>query len=442
MLNPAITIKPFEFYWSGLGVTPGTPADYRLARTFYQKELRDARSVDDRGGMIRALCGLGYVSLALRQFKEADGYAGESLKLAEALSDYVSTGYADNLLGDIAYAQAKMEDANLFYRRGWAAYARVGEKKGEAWSYTHIGNAARGLGDLDAALEMYGKSAGLIETMEEPSALVWNKNWMAMANGWTGRYREAFDIYREVFDLYRSRHDIRGQAWTLELLGNLKLAGGEDEEAEKIFRQARALFPDQGGDPQGAGWHHYHIGTVYLFRKNYEDAKDEFHKALTFFKPSNDALGQAAAFANLGEIACLQRKHPEAQENLKQGMELVLTGPGKELLPDLLTGLAQWFKNQGEDKKAFSLFIIALSHPACCHQTKDKLISLAAELEPGFTYDPDDKRLLWVKDTDLGEVAKSWLVSLGKKTSWKEKENPISKRKKTKKVSSKAREKK
>lgn len=414
MLNPAAAIKQLDFAWSGLGIATGTPVDYETAKVLYQKELRDARYVNDRSAMLWAQGSLGHILIRLKQFKSAQQYVSECLKAATEMNDYAAVGYANNLLGDIAFAQGKMEDANLFYRRGWDAYAKIGEEKGQAWSYTNIGNSAQGMGDFDTAAKMFGKSLELIERMNDPRALAWNKNLLGSVGWATGRYDEAWKNYQEALKLYQTSQDVRGQAWTLDLMGNLKLAMKNDEESEKLYRQARSLSSSLGDDPQGTAWHHYHMGAIYLFRGDLDDAKDEFDKALGVFEGLKDTLGQAATLTHLGEIACRKNKSKPALDYLKRDVELILSGKSNPLLVDALAGVAQLLKVQGEDKKAISLLMVALSNPTCRQQTKDRMVSIAQELETSFTPGEVDKGFRWAKGADLEEMAQGWLNSLSK----------------------------
>jgi tetratricopeptide (TPR) repeat protein len=439
LLNPATAVKQLEFAWSGLGIATGTPVDLEAAKTFYQKQLKEARVVKDQNATTWALASLGHILIRMKDFKDARRYVSESLELADELHDYAALGYVNNLLGDIAYGQGLMEDANLFYRRGWDAYARIGEEKGQAWSYTNIGNAAQAMGDFNTASQMYRKSIELIEKMDDPRALAWNKNLMGSVGWAIGSYEVALKTYEEALELYRLKDDMRGQAWTLDLMGNLKLAMHQDVEAERLYHQAHTMSGAEGTDPQGMAWYRYHMGAVYLFRKNVDEAKEEFTKALQIFEHLQDTLGQVASLTHLGEIACTQGKFKEAQSQLKHGVQLMLAGQSNPLLVDLLTSVAQLLKGQGEEKKAISLLMVALSHPTCRQQTKDRMVSLAKELQTDFTPSEVDKGFRWAKGADLEEMANGWLVSLGMGTEPKEKEKRIkTKKPQAKKTSVKA----
>jgi len=420
LLNPATAVKQLEFAWSGLGIATGTPVDLEAAKTYYQKQLKEARVVKDQNATTWALASLGHILIRLKEFKEARRYVTESLEMADELSDYAALGYINNLLGDIAYAQGLMEDANLFYRRGWDAYARIGEEKGQAWSYTNIGNAAQIMGDFKTATQMYGKSIELIEKMNDPRALAWNKNLLGSVGWAVGNYGDAWKNYESALELYHSNNDLRGQAWTLDLMGNIKLAMKQDVEAERLYNQAHIMAGAEGTDPQGMAWHRYHMAVVYLYRKDVNEAKDEFNKALQIFEHLHDVLGQVAVLTHLGEIGCLQGKYKDAQNYLKNGVQLMLAGQSNPLLVDLLTSVAQLLKGQGEDKKAISLLMVALSHPTCRQQTKDRMVSLAKELQTDFTPSEVDKGFRWAKGADLEEMANGWLTSLGAGTAVKE----------------------
>ena len=175
------------------------------------------------------------------------------------------------------------------------------------------------------------------------------------------------------------------------------------------------------------------MGAVYLFRASLDDAKDEFEKAYRIFEAQKDSLGQAATLTHLGEIACKKNKNQQAQEYLKQDVKLILSGKSSPLLVDALAGVAQLLQVQGEDKKAISLLMVALSNPTCRQQTKDRMVSIASELETSFTPGEVDKGFRWAKGADLEEMAQGWLNSLTLETVKKDAAHKSAKKKPAKK---------
>src|SRR5579872_7064683 len=96
------------------------------------------------------------------------------------------------------------------------------------------------------------------------------------------------------------------------------------------------------------------------------------------------------------------------------------------------------------------LLMMALNHPTCRQQTKDRAVSLALDLKSKFSADETEGILQWAKASNIEEVAASWLSSgaslslTGRKKGKREKapRRPRRKGKAKPKISRKSRKKK
>jgi len=91
------------------------------------------------------------------------------------------------------------------------------------------------------------------------------------------------------------------------------------------------------------------------------------------------------------------------------------------LLTDALTGLAQLLKAKKEEKKAISLLMVALSHPTCRQQTKDRMVALILQLESNLSRQEVEGGFKWAKAVSLEEMATSWVSTVSPKTKAKNK---------------------
>lgn len=431
LFKSASALKHAGFALSGMGIVLETEGDYKTAKGFYEKSLKAYRQAKDRSGITWALSNLGHILVRLNYSEEAQKLIHQSLKLSEADKDFRSMGYAYNVLGDIHYESGNLLDAKGFYQKGFAAFLESGEKKGEAWSFTNLGNVAQGLGDYAGARQMYQESITLGMEMGERRALAWNKNLLGNVSWATGDYHEAQKLYQEGLALYREVGDIRGEAWSLDLMGNLKLAQREDVEAERFYLQAYSLVMKEGADFRNIAWNFYHLGTISLFRGRLKEARERFNQALTHFDHLKDNLGQVASLNHLGETACYLKESERAQKYLQRAVKLVLTTKAHPLLVDVLTGVAQLLKAQKDERRAISLLMVALAHPTCRQQTKDRMVTLAMELETHFSPQEVEGGFRWAKGTRMEEVAANWLDSVSKREprkTAKKKAKPVKKR--------------
>jgi tetratricopeptide (TPR) repeat protein len=203
--------------------------------------------------------------------------------------------------------------------------------------------------------------------------------------------------------------DSRGEAWTLDLLGNLKLAQREDAEAEDFYRRAFVLLSQEGLSPLSRGWYGYHQGTLWSFRQEAGRAEAEFLEALGHFEKAKDKLGLAATLIQLGEGACLQKNFSSSRRYFQRAVGLCLQARLLPFLADGITGVARLLKAEGDERQAISFLMVALSHPTCRRQTKDRAVAFSLELQSHFPPQEVEGAAQWAKAARLEDVAASWL---------------------------------
>jgi tetratricopeptide (TPR) repeat protein len=178
---------------------------------------------------------------------------------------------------------------------------------------------------------------------------------------------------------------------------------------------AYSLVESLGESLQVAGWNYYHMAAVDFFRGKLGPAREGFQEALQCFTRLKDGLGQVAALVHLGEIGCGQRNLGESEAYFQKAVQLVLPTECKPLLADALTGVAQLLKAKGDENKAVGILMVALSHPTCRQQTKDRMVALAMSLQSSFSPTEAHAGFEWAKAVSLEEMASGWLASFSPK---------------------------
>ncbi len=197
------------------------------------------------------------------------------------------------------------------------------------------------------------------------------------------------------------------------------MAQGKDQEAEKCHLLAFSLVESLGPTLENKAWNNYHLGALALYRKDFAQARELFLGANDIFIRFQDELGQVAALIHLGEIACEKKEYPNAERYFQKAIQLVIPTQCKPLLADALTGVAQLMKGQGDHRKAIGLLMVALSHPTCRQQTKDRMISLSEALEARFSSRELEAGFPWAKSFSIEEMAAAWVSSVSTKAKWK-----------------------
>jgi hypothetical protein len=311
--------------------------------------------------------------------------------------------------GDALFISSRFEESKEAYGKSLEAYQKGGDQQGAGLCLTRLGRALEILGRYEEARRAYRQSLEIFKSLGDNQGMARSKAHLGNVDWATGDYQEAAVLLEEAFSFYRAGGDVAGQAWVHDLMGNLGLAMRKDEEAESHYLSAYSLAKKQGDNLQLEAWNHYHLGAVALFRGQKEEAQERFEKALSYFVKLKDDLGQVAALVHLGEIACLGKDLAGAQQRLLEAVRKILPTQCKPLLADALTAVAQLLKSQGEERKAIGLLMVALSHPTCRQQTKDRMVDLVLHLQSNFIRPEVEEGFKWAKTVGLEEMASGWM---------------------------------
>ena len=338
-----------------------------------------------------------------------------TLKPAKAVESLLKLAYSLHCKGDTLFIANRYAEAWEIYQNSMQAYQQGNDLQGVALSLTRLGRVAEIQGEYSQARELYLKAMDHFENLSDLQGMARAKAHLGNIGWATGDYADAGKLLQDALSLYRVAEDVPGEAWVYDLLGNLRLAMRQDEEAEQFYQTAFSLVQTLGVNLENRSWNFYHLGALGLFRGEAVEAKERFLEALKGFVKLKDGLGQTAALTHLAEIACAQRNGPETEHYLAKAVKLITPTGCKPLVADVLTGIAQYLKLQGNERKAITILMVALSHRTCRQQTKDRMVSLAASLEANLSPKEIAEGFNWAKTVPLEEMAGSWAASVANK---------------------------
>lgn len=297
------------------------------------------------------------------------------------------------------------------YQKSLEAYSAAGDLRGSALLLIRLGWAFEYLGEFDQARQAFQKSLSFFEKSADSSGMARAKAQLGSLNWATGHYQESSNLLQEALSLYHAAKDGAGEAFVDDLMGNLRLAMREDVEAERHYRTAYDWVQKNSPNSQAEAWNHFHMGMVFQFRQRMEEAETRFIEALKIFTKLKDGIGQISTLTHLGEIACEMGIADEAEKYLLKAIQLVLPTRSKPLLTDALAAVAQLLKLKGDERKAVSILMVALSHPTCRQQTKDRMVNLVMKLQSTFTAKEAEAGFQWAKEVRIEDVAAAWTSS-------------------------------
>lgn len=390
-----------------------TQGDYKNAKALFAKSLATFQKNKDRHGQAWALNELGHMESLAGNYKDAQGLIHRSLAHSQAWGDRRSVGHSYVLMGDALYGQGLLEESKRFYQKGLEAYLESGDRRGMSWAFINLGRAAELLGDYSGARQMYREGMDIAKDMGDRRGLAWADNLLGFTHWATGDYQEAQRFFEEGLALYREIGDHRGQAWTLDLMGNIKLAQREDKEAEECYRQARELVLKEGMNTQNKAWDAFHQGALAAFRGANGEAARKLKESLRLFQSIRDGLGQLTCLLQLGEVSLALGDRAAAEAFFRKAGAMALERHLPPFLPDILVGVAQMMKAQGEEGQALGLLMVALSHPTCRRQTKDRVVSFTLALESHFPAEEVAGFRQWAKAARIEDVVGAWVSGRG-----------------------------
>lgn len=409
--------EPLGASLAGLGIVCETGGDYHKAKFYYEKSLAAFRRAKDRSGITLALNHLGHISSRIGDLKGAQDHIRQSLAYSEEDRDQRAMAYSYNLMGDALHELGRFEESRIFYQKGLSAYLESGDRRGMAWSFTNLGRAAEVLGDYDGARQMYKEGMAISRDLGDLRGLAWSANLLGFVDWATGDYAEAQHLFDEGLFLYQEVGDPRGQAWTLDLMGNLKLAQREVQDAENFYLQSYALLGRDGLNAQNKAWHAYHLGTLAVCRRDFKEAQRRFNEGSRNFQRLGDALGRATTLIQLGEIACQQGNLDAGRRSFEEAASIALQSRMIPFLVDLLVGVAQLLKAEGDERQAIGFLMVALSHPTCRRPTKDRVVAFSLELQSHFPPEEVEGAIQWAKAARIEDVVSAWLSSSSRRPS-------------------------
>ncbi len=317
--------------------------------------------------------------------------------------------------GENALSAARLGTAKESLEKALAAFRKSGDSSGEGQCLMKLGRTFEWMGEYPQARAAYEAGLKIFLHSGARENLAFLKGCLGNVAWATGDYTEAARFLDEALFLFRESGNLARQAWVHDLMGNLQLALREDRQAELFYRTAFSMVEEKGENLENRAWNQFHLGTLAFFRGDLPQATERFLEALGFFGRLKDELGQVATVIHLGEVACDQKDYPEAERRFQKAIQKVALTQCKPLLADALTGVARLLKAQGDERKAVGLLMVALSHPTCRQQTKDRMVALSVDLEARFSSQEMETGFRWAKTVSMEEMASAWVSSLSAK---------------------------
>ncbi len=192
---------------NGIGTAHYYPRHFDLAMSCFRRALHLSVSVDDLHRQACATNSIGNVLLETRQLDAATRHYQQAVKLHEAAGDPRGLAIAQANLAEVSCLVGDFQAALRYAGLALAQYRSSGGLRYEALVLSHAGNALRGLGRLDEAMERYERAVRIASEIRDPQAEGWACHYLAEALYATGRPDQAGLLWKRAIALFDALND-------------------------------------------------------------------------------------------------------------------------------------------------------------------------------------------------------------------------------------------
>jgi tetratricopeptide (TPR) repeat protein len=333
---------------------------FREAINYLERTLELLNGAD-RTTEITVMHRLAEAHLGVGGYARAERLYRDSIELADSARLPLVQAEGLYRLGDIAYAQGKLDGARAHYLESRTIYEQAQNNAGIARVLNSLGNLAYDSGDPAAAKQLYQES--LLLTRETGGQ--WN---MAGARRSTITSTQAVAVVRDTREMK-------------QLLDKL------DEHVN-------------AGDKRGVGATLYQLGEAAQQRSGIPEAREYLRKSAAAYRDINDYRGMMTAYRALSDLALNLDDRSDARKQLAFALRTAqqfLAQPARvngdhasrDVQPDQDVGLilsalfstARYFQTGGTAEHAVELLAFILYHPAVPEGLQDQAEDLAFKLE-------------------------------------------------------------
>ncbi|CAM0117399.1 hypothetical protein RSOCI_03505 [Rhabdochlamydiaceae symbiont of Dictyostelium giganteum] len=309
--------------YSNLGIAHHQLGEIRKAKDFHKKHLKVAQECQDKVGEDKAYGNLGNAYDSLGEICKAINYHEKALKSAQELQDKARENRAYDKLG-IAYQKlGEIRKAIPYYEKALEIALELENKAGASRTYSNLGNAYYSLGDNHKAIGFYAKALGI--ALELPDRLKEGVAYGNLGNAYLGlgEIYKAIDFYNKGLEIARELEDEIREGIAYGNLGNVYLELGKPDQAinyQEKYLKIALKFSDRGREGVAYG----NLGNAYLKLGKIYKAIDFYEKALEIALEPPDRVREGIAYGNLGNAYLGLGKTHKAIDFYNKGLEIAL----------------------------------------------------------------------------------------------------------------------
>jgi tetratricopeptide (TPR) repeat protein len=219
-----------------LGTLARMQGDYTAARAALQESLQIHQEIENKPGIIRALCNLGVAVYDQGDYAGARSLFEEALEIQRETNEPYRVAALLGNLGVLAREQGDLASARALFEEAVPVLRQVGNKQSLANTLSNLGALVHDQADFDAARALYEESLQLRRELGDRSGIAVSLINLGLSAKDQEKFDEARSFLKESLTLLHAVGDKRLIAYALEAAAG---AAAGTQRPEDLGRAAR-----------------------------------------------------------------------------------------------------------------------------------------------------------------------------------------------------------
>jgi len=258
-------------------------------------------------------------------------------------------------IGNLYQIKGELDNALEYYGKALKLHEALGSKEGMAADLGNIGNVYRIKGELDNALEYFRKALKLNEELGMKEGIAIDLGNIGIVYQIKGELDNALGYYGKAWKLDEELGSKEGMANQLGNMGNVYRIKGELDKALGYYGKAWKL-DEELGRKEGMAADLGNIGIVYQIKGELDKALEYYGKALKLDEELEMKEGMAIDLGNIGTVYQIKGELDKALEYYGKAWKLDEELGKKEGMAADLVNMGKVYQIKGELDKALEYY--------------------------------------------------------------------------------------
>jgi tetratricopeptide (TPR) repeat protein len=303
-----------------LSLTQCMIEDLPAAAASATRALELYRDLGDRAGQATALTATGTLGGVNDDYPAAAAALRQAVELYRGLGHRGGEAEALNELGAVHRYTGDYPAAAACHRQALEHYRDLGHRRGQGHALLYLGAVQRLTGDYPAAAAALRQALALSRDPDDPLWQAWALRELAAVQRLTGDYPPAAASSRQALTLCRDQRDLRSQAYALNELGLVQQLTG-DYPAAASHQQALQLYREVG-NRRGQAETLNGLGELSSRTAATRQARDQHAQALAIARDLGTPPDEARALEGIGRSHLQDGHTSEGTASLEQALAI------------------------------------------------------------------------------------------------------------------------